>query len=208
MKARRIWDRGRLARQLVFSLLFLSACGISGPRQATTWYALEDLGKAAAAAKPSWPGTLLVRETDAPTFYQSNAMAYSRAAGTRGYYQYARQTELPAPRLAQLIRRRLEQSALFPAVAPFGAGVEGDYQLNTTLFDFYHDAARAPGEVKLMLEVELIRRGDAHLLARTRIETRAPAPSHDANGAALGANAALTQALDRLTEWLAQLPRP
>jgi cholesterol transport system auxiliary component len=188
-------------------LLFLSACGLSGPRQAATWYVLEDLGRAGPANQPAWPDTLLVRESDAPTFYQVSAMAYSRAPGTRGHYQYARQTELPAPRITQLIRQRLEQSRLFAAVAPLGAGVEGGYQLNTHLLDFYHDAALGPGEVKLLLEVELVRRSDARLLASTRIETRAPAPSHDARGAAQGANVALTQALDRLTVWLAELPR-
>lgn len=195
------------ARLIILSLLFLGACGLSGPRQAATWYVLDDQGTASASAKPVWTGTLLVRETDAPTFYQTSAMAYSRANGTRGHYQYARQTELPAPRITQLIRQRLEQSALFPAVAPLGSGIEGGYQLNTRLLDFYHDAAQAPGEVKLLLEAELVRRGDAHLLARTRIETHAAAPSHDARGAAQGANIALTQALDRLTAWLAGLPR-
>lgn len=194
-------------RLIIFSLLFLGACSLSGPRQAATWYVLEDRGAASVGATPAWPGTLLIRETDAPTFYQSSALAYSRAPGTRGHYQYARQAELPAPRIAQLIRQRLEQSAIFPAVAPLGSGVEGGYQLNTRLLDFYHDAARAPGEVKLLLEVELVRRGDARLLGRTRIETSAPAPSHDAHGAAQGANAALTQALDRLTAWLVGLPR-
>lgn len=196
------------SRLILISLLFLTACGLSAPRQAATWYVLEDQGTATAATKSTWPGTLLVRETDAPNFYQTSAMAYSRVPGTRGHYQYARQTELPAPRIAQLIRQRLEQSALFPAVAPLGSGVEGGYQLNTRLLDFYHDAAQAPGDVKLLLEVELVRRSDAHLLARTRIETRAPAASHDARGAVRGANAALTEALDRLTAWLGKIPRP
>jgi cholesterol transport system auxiliary component len=192
---------------IIFSLLFLGACGMSGPRQAATWYVLQDLGSANPVAKPAWPGTLLVRETDAPTFYQTSAMAYSRAAGTRGHYQYARQAELPGPRIAQVLRQRLEQAGLFESVVPLGSGVEGGYQLNTRLLDFYHDAVRAPGEVVLVLDAELVRRGDAHLLARTRIETRAPASSHDARGAARGADVALTQALDRLTEWLAGLPQ-
>jgi len=192
------------SRCLLLSLWFLGACGFTGPRQAATWYVLEDLGTATASSKPAWPGTLLVRESDAPSFYQVSAMAYSRAAGTRGHYQYASQSELPAPRIAQLIRQRLDQSGLFTAVAPLGAGVEGAYQLNTRLLDLYHDIGEAPGEVKLVLEVELVRRGDAHLLARTRIETRAPAPSQDARGAARGSNAALTQALDRLVAWLAR----
>lgn len=189
---------------VLISLVFLGACGLTGPRHATTWYVLEDQGKAVAAPVPVWNETLLMRETDAPTFYQSGALAYSRAGGTRGYYQYARQSEWPAPRITQLLRQRLERAALFPAVAPLGVGVAGGYQLNTRLLDFYHDAAQAPGEVILVLEAELIRRADARLIARTRVETRAPASSHDAAGAARAANLALTQALDRLTDWLAR----
>lgn len=192
---------------ILISLLLLGACGISGPRQATTWYVLEDLATVSPGTTPAWPGTLLLRETEAPSFHQGNALAYSRAAGTRGHYQYANMTELPALRITQLLRRRLEQVRLFAAVAPLGAGVAGGHQLNTRLLDFHHDATRAPGEVILVLEAELIRRADAHLLARTRIETRAPASSHDAPGAARGANLALTQALDQLTAWLAGLPR-
>lgn len=185
-------------------LLLLGGCSLNGPRQATTWYVLEDPGQMAAAPRPVWQDTLLLRETDAPAFYQGPALIYSRAAGTRGQYQYARLTEWPAPRIAQLLRQRLEQAALFQAVAPLGAGVSGGYQLNTRLLDFYHDARQAPGEVILVLEAELIRRADARLLARTRIETRAPAASHDAAGAAGAANAALGQALDRISVWLSR----
>lgn len=195
------------SRLILLSLLFLGACGMTGPRQTATWYVLEDQGTARAAPKPVWPGTLLVRETETTTFYQGSALAYSRAPGTRGHYQYARMTELPATRIAQLLRQRLERAALFPAVAALGSGIEGDYQLNSRLLDFYHDAGLAPGIVRLALEAELVRRSDAHLLARIRIETQAPAPSHDARGAAQGGNAALTQALDQLTAWLASRPR-
>ncbi len=189
---------------ILLSLLLLAGCGLTGPRHAPTWYVLEDQGRTSAASTPVWKDTLLLRETDAPAFYQGPALVYSRAAGTRGQYQYGRLTEWPAPRFTQLLRSRLEQAALFQAVAPLGAGVSGGYQLNTRLLDFYHDAARAPGEVVLVLEAELIRRADARLLARARIETRAAAQSHDAAGAAGAANAALTQALDRMMVWLAR----
>ncbi len=189
---------------MLVGLLVLAGCGLTGPRQAATWYVLEDQGRTAPAPRPAWQDTLLLRETDAPTFYQGPALIYSRAAGTRGQYQYARLTEWPAPRITQLLRQRLEQSALFQAVAPLGTGVSGGYQLNTRLLDFYHDATQAPGEVVLVLEAELIRRTDASLLGRTRIETRAAAASHDAAGAAGAANTALTLALDRITAWLAR----
>ncbi len=185
--------------------LALGACSFTQPRPATTWYMLEDQGSAQVAGQPLWLDTLLLRETDAPGFYQSDAMAYSRTAGTRSHYQYAHLTEPPGPRIDQLLRGRLEQSGLFTAVAALGSGVTGSYQLNPRLLDFYHDATQAPGEVKLLLEVELLRRGDAHRIALTRIAVHAPAPSFDARGAAQGANSALTQALDQITAWLTRV---
>lgn len=199
-----------IMRTILFllALSLLSACGFSGPRQGVTWYVLDDLAQVQPVAQPVWQGTLLLRETDAPSFYQRGALVYSLAAGTRGYYQYGRLTEWPAPRITQLLRRRLEAIALFPAVAPLASGVEGTWQLNTRLLDFYHDAVAAPGEVKLILEAELIRRADARLFARTRIEVSAGAPSHDARGAAGAANVAVTRALDQLTAWLQQAPKP
>jgi cholesterol transport system auxiliary component len=194
-------------RLIVAGLLLLAGCSLSAPRHATTWYQLEDPGPVQRAATPVWPGTLLLRDADAPVFYQNNALAYSRESGTRGHYQYARLTEYPALQLTQLLRRRLERSGTFAAVSLLGSSVEGAYQLNTRLIDFYHDAAQAPGEEKLVLEVELVRRGDARLLAQTRIEAQAPTTSADAKGAVSAANAAVGQALDQVTAWLTGLPR-
>ncbi len=194
-------------RASLFVLLLLGACGLAGPRHATTTYLLEDQAAPTRIAT-AWPGALLLRPTDAPSFYQSNAMAFSQAPGRRGHYQYALMTEDPAERLNQLLLQRLRGSGLFPVVVTLGSGVTGDYQLNSRLLDFYHDAAQVPGKMNLVLDVELVRRGDAHLLAETRIATQAPASSSDARGAAAASNVAVTQALDQITAWLASLPRP
>lgn len=192
-----------MKRLLLLLPLVLSACSLGGPRPGATWHVLEDRGRAVAPApRPVWPGTLLIRETEASGFYQNDSLAYSRAPGTRNHYQYARQPEAPAPRLAQLMRRRLEQSGLFSSVSTLGSGVSGDYQLNSRLLDLYHDAALPPGEVRLVLELELVRMGDGRQMATQRIETSAPAQSHDAAGAAAASSVALGEALDRMLAWL------
>lgn len=193
-------------KALLVLLFLLAGCGISGPRQAATWYTLNDQGSTAAVARP-WVGTLLVGETEVPEFYQSRALAFSRTPGTRGHYQYARLTDSPAAAVAEAIRQRLGQSAVFTSVAAAGSGVSGEYRLNTRLLDFFHEAEHAPGQMKLVLEVELVQRQQARLLARTRIETTAPCATYDARGAAAASNVALTQALNQLTVWLAELPR-
>ena len=47
---------------------------------------------------------LLVLDTTASGFYDSDQLVFSRAAGTRGQYQFARWTERPGKRFADLLR--------------------------------------------------------------------------------------------------------
>jgi cholesterol transport system auxiliary component len=193
------------APALIAAVLLLGACSLTGPSRAPTYYLLEDRGGSGTEAHPgatAWPGVVLVPDTVAGDFYQDSHLAYSLAPGTRGHYQFARYTGAPGPRIAELLRQRLERAGPFQGVAGLGNGVVGDYQLNTRLLDLYHDAASAPGKVRLELEAELVARQSASLLARTRISTSAPAASHDAAGAAAASDAALALALDRLVDWL------
>jgi cholesterol transport system auxiliary component len=190
---------------LFATALLLGACSLTGPARAPTYYVLQDGGRSGPVAAAAWPGVLLVPDTVAGDFYQDSRLAYSRKPGTRGRYQYARYTEAPGPRFAELLRQRLERAKLFRAVSGLGAGIVGDYQLNTRLLDLYHDASASPGTVRLDLEAELVARHTASRLAYIHIVTSAPAASHDAAGAAAASDAAVSQALDRLVDWLVQV---
>lgn len=148
---------------------------------------------------------LLVGDTDTPGIYQAPNLVYSRAPGTLSHYQYARWSETPARSFNRLMLRRLDASGLFEAVADVGTGVRGDLLLNTRLLDFYHDAAQAPGVARVALEAELVDRRDAKLVARTLIRAEAPAPSHDATGAAAALGQASGHAMDQLVSWLGQV---
>lgn len=196
-------------RRLALLLPFLlAACSFGAPRHAQTTYVLEVKDIAPVASTPAWPGTLLVRDMAVSAFYQNAALAFSREPGTRGYYQYARLNDQPGSGLAAIIARRLAQTGLFQGVVPLGQGVTGSWQLNLNLIDFYHDATRSPGSVKLVYEAELVRRDSAQIMARKHIETSSPAASFDAKGAAAAANVAIADSLDQLAAWLQeQAPR-
>jgi cholesterol transport system auxiliary component len=171
---------------------------------AVTHHVLTDPGPVLASAATR-PGVLLVREMDAPAFYQLPRLVYSRAPGTRAHYEYARWSEPPAQRLGWLLRQRLEASRVFEAVAPLGGSVRGDYQLNTRLVDFFHDSASPPGAALLVLEADLVRRADARLVARRMFVAQEPVAAYDAGGAADALGLAANRVIDDLTVWLGQV---
>jgi cholesterol transport system auxiliary component len=185
--------------------LMLAGCtSLSGSSQPITHYVLTDPGPAI-HLPASHPGVLLLREMDTPAFYQEPGLAYSREPGTRSHYEFAQWAELPGKRLTWLLRQRLETAGVFATVAPMASGVVGDYQLNTRLIDFYHDASVQPGSAFLLVEAELVRRSRGELVARQTFLAQVPVASYDAAGAASAMDSAATKVIDEITVWLAKV---
>lgn len=147
------------------------------------------------------PRTLLVLDTVAGRFYDSDQLAFSRSPGTRGHYQFARWTERPGKRFAELMRARFDREGW--RVATNSGYVRGDLLLDTTLVEFYHDAARNPGQVRLVVRAELVDLSRRTLVDRRVFEQTVPVAHYDAAGAAAASNVAVGQLLDALTAWLA-----
>jgi cholesterol transport system auxiliary component len=148
--------------------------------------------------------TLLVLDTTTGSFYDTDQIVFSRSAGTRGQYQYARWTERPGKRFADLMRARLDRQGAWNVSAADGY-VRGDMLLDTELIEFYHDAASEPGQMRLVLRAEMVDLKQRTLLGRRIFEQQVPVLTYDAAGAAQAANLAASRALDELTAWLATL---
>ena len=102
------------------------------------------------------------------------------------------------------MRARLDRQGAWH-VSAAGGYVRGDMLLDTELLEFYHDAASAPGQVRLVLRAELVDLKERTLLGRRVFELGAPLTTYDAAGAAQASNLAVSRALDDLTAWLATL---
>ncbi len=155
-------------------LLGVAACAPFGDtQQAQRYYVLEPANEA--ASLPVRLGAVT-----ASSFYDSEAIAYSRAPGTRGYYQRNSWTEPPARRIGELLARR--------------AADKGPV-LNLHLLEMYHDATSSPGTVRVSLAAELA--GKRQVFTGT-----AAAASFDAQGAVRGFNEAIGRILDEMETWV------
>lgn len=193
---------GALTALLLAALL--GGCAyLPGASQPLTYYVLTDPGPIQRLGQTQ-PGVLLLREMDSSAFYREPRLAYSRVPGTRSQYEFAYWAELPGKRLTWLLRQRLEASSVYGTVAPLAGGVTGEFQLNTHLIDFYHDAVTPPGTVLLLVEAELIRRSRGELIGRRVFVAQVPVADYSAAGAAEAMNQAANQVIDEITLWLAQ----
>ncbi len=191
----------------LFITLALSACinlGVDKNAPPVTHFVLEDLGRTAPAHTPR-PLTLVVLDTQAPPFYDTDSLAYSDQVGTRSYYRYARWTERPGKRFAELLRLRLERENLFAAVVGDGQ-VRGDWLLETELLEFYHDATRPPGKTTILMQADVVDLSTHKLVGHKLFSASAELSSFDAAGAHEAFTRSTTRLLDDLMDWLITLP--
>ncbi|MHB1093769.1 ABC-type transport auxiliary lipoprotein family protein [Thiobacillus sp.] len=163
--------------------------------------ALEDSAPQQAETRPESVPTLLVLDTTTAGFYDTDQLVFSRSADTRGQYQFARWTERPGKRFADLLRARLERLGRY-RITSAGSYVRADLMLDTRLAEFYHDATSEPGQVRLQLRAELIDLKQRSVLGRRTFELSVPSKSYDAAGAAQASSLAVGRVLDDLDAWL------
>jgi len=193
---------------LAASSLMLAGCvslGSSNETPAVVYYVLHDPAPPA-VDMPVRAGapTLLVLDTATGSFYDTEQLIFSQTPGTRGQYQFARWTERPGKRFAELMRVRLDRQGAWH-VSAAGGYVRGDLLLDTELIEFYHDAVSQPGQVRLVLRAELVDLKQRKLLGRRVFERQVELATYDAAGAAQASNQAVSQALEELTVWLASM---
>jgi cholesterol transport system auxiliary component len=178
---------------LLFAAVLIGGCGfqiLQGPREPERYFILE--APAGVKAKTA----LELEPTSAATFYDTQDMVYSRAPGTRAYYQYNHWTERPPRAIQAQLASRFEEPSN-------GKGL----LLRTRVDEIYHDAAKRPGTARITLSAQLVD-ASGTVLAQRAFTASAPAASYDAAGATRGFDQALGMLLDDIVHWVdAQPPR-
>lgn len=198
----------RVGLILLAASTVLSGClnlGDASKAPAVVYYVLNDAGPAAPAAPvvPLPTPVLRVLDTTTGNFYDTDQLVFSRSPDTRGLYQFARWTERPGKRFADLMRARLDRQGGWNVSV--GGYVHADWLLDTELVEFYHDAVSEPGQVRLVLRADVVDIKQRKLLGHRVFEQQVPLASYDAAAAAQASSLAVGRMLDDLSVWLASL---
>jgi len=172
----------------------VAACSLPGPREPDRYFLLD-----AGLAQEAKPRTAVaVTPTSASSFYDTQEIAFSRAPGTRAYYQFNRWTDRPQRAIHAQLASRFE-----------AGGAKSPLRLDTHLEEIYHDASEQPGTARITIAAELADSASRAVLARRTFTRSAPAASYDAPGAVRGFNQALAALLGDIEGWVeAESRRP
>ncbi|OGU22534.1 MAG: hypothetical protein A2580_03565 [Hydrogenophilales bacterium RIFOXYD1_FULL_62_11] len=195
----------RVGLILLATSMMLSGClnlADASKAPAVVYYVLNDAAPAAVSPVTAGP-SLRVLDTTTGNFYDTDQLVFSRSADTRGLYQFARWTERPGKRFADLMRARLDRQGSWNVSV--GGYVRADWLLDTELVEFYHDAVSEPGQVRLVLRADVIDIKQRKLLGHRVFEQQVPLASYDAAAAAQASSLAVGRMLDDLSVWLASL---
>src|SRR5262249_31376442 len=147
------------------------------------------------ASTHAGPG-ILVAPTTAAGFYDAQAIVYSRARGTRAYYQLNSWTEPPSRRVSALLTERLMDSGAFATVATVTEGIDGRLLLSTNIEELYHDAQGNPGVARIALTAVLSDPTQRTVVAQRRFTSSEAVSTANAKAAVEAFDLALASVLD------------
>jgi cholesterol transport system auxiliary component len=159
----------------------------------------------------------LVLEVGAPRAApgaDSAAMVYLQTEHTADQYASHRWIDTPARMLAPLLLRTLEDAGSFRAAVPAPAGLRADLRVDTEVVRLRQSFLARPSRVEITLRVQLLDVAARRVLATRYVEVSQEAPSDDAPGGVVAANAAMARALaqvaafcvDASADWRSRAP--
>lgn len=182
----------------------LSACGVLPKREPTS---LFEPARPAAVQSEAWPTvswSLLVAKPAASSLLDNDRIAVRPAAGEITVYKASAWTD-PAPELVQnALLRRFEDSGKILTVSRPGAGVRGEFQLQTDLRAFESVYVNGGPQAQVEIYARLVHTADGQVVA-ARSFRHVEAASSESVGAVVDAfGAALGRASGEIAGWTLQ----
>lgn len=193
---------------LLAALVLLTGCsGLlpSPPKEAAHLYQLQletALTGISSIPEEERRGVIAVELPQAAAGYDTTAMAYQRGPWEIHYYSQSRWVDDPARMLREALTSALNEAGPFRSVLETPSGVAMDYSLRTELLRLEQDFSNAPpSRERLVVRAKLVDLQRGVVLASQVLDLSATAPTDDAHGGVVAANAALRQLAAKVVEF-------
>lgn len=137
----------------------------------------------------AWPG------------FDTQQMAYVRKPYELEFFAASRWADTPPRMLGPLLARALEQTGGFRAVVLAPSLVPADLRLDTEVIRLQQNFAPRPSRAEITLRVQLTDVRAKRVVAAKVLEETESAPSEDAVGGVIAANAALQRLLQQVVDF-------
>jgi len=134
--------------------------------------------------------------------YGTSAMAYRKSNFELRYYTRSRWSEPPLRMLQPALITGLGAQGPFRFVITGQSSLPAEYRLNVDLIRLEQDFRTSPSQLVLEVKIELVDEADRRLKLSDTIRIRRTAPSEDAEGGVIAANAALEDLITEIAQAL------
>jgi ABC-type uncharacterized transport system auxiliary subunit len=145
---------------------------------------------------------LLIKNTAADSFINSNRIIFGDSEYERGFYRFASWVESPSTRFSTLLLTAIEKSGIVRNVSRSTGTVLGTVQLNTEMIECYHLTTPGRGVGKVKVRAELLSLQNRSVIAVKEFSSEVPVKSYDAEGAVVAISSALNQIVVEMVPWL------
>lgn len=192
---------------LIFTMVWLSACGVitPTPSPAIDVYTLSQQA-IPSPLKDSKALILAMSPIRSPQGLMSTGIIYRDTDYGFNSYAYSRWSDSPSKLLGNYLQQSLGQSQHISAVIPVGSRIDADLLLEATLVDFsHHIQANDTGSTAVISIIfYLINPRDKTLLATKQFTEEVPVEQKNAKNATIAINQASQLVAAALQAWLEQ----
>ena len=198
-----------LRNVLILGMVFLAGCSLPfGKPPERKYFVLKADEHHSTGTSTVFPTEIpretrvVVRDAAAARFVNSQRILFSDSNLQRGFYQYASWADTPPKLFTSILVQKLEESGAYTSVSRQSTAARADYQINTHLQDFYQDLSVDPYQVKLVLDVELLRLADRTVVNRSTVTKSAAVKDDDVVAAVDGFNIIVNEAAESVAAWV------
>jgi cholesterol transport system auxiliary component len=189
---------------LALALVALSACGLVPKKEPTS---LFEPARPASGSSAQWPNvgwSLVVAKPAASSLIDNDRIAVRPGAGEITVYKASAWTD-PAPDLVQnALLRRFEDSGKILTVSRPGAGVRGEYQLQTDLRAFESVYVNGGPQAQVEIYAKLVHTADGEVVAARSFRETEGSSSESVGSVVDAFGVALGRASDQIAGWTLQ----
>lgn len=210
---------GRLAEIVVLSLLcaqLTGGCAALRPETTPGAPALYSLDyarsklPAAGSVKPDATAsapTLTLTPLRAAAGFDSRHIVYVQMPHKLDHFLHSEWVDTPARMLTPLVVASIKSSGAFGAVVHTPSSAGGDLRLDLEILVLQHEFNLQPSRVRFVLLAQLVEDKSRRVVASREFEAVAPAPSENPYGGVVAANQAVSDALEQLAVFCADVAR-
>ena len=192
------WSYARRGCLVLLAAAFATGCSTLQPREdSVTLYTLA----ATPVAKTPGPARDVVVEVMPPHAwpgFDTAQMIYDIAPYELAAFAKSRWVDTPSRMIASLLTRALQETGGFRTVVQARSGIPAAYRLDTEIVRLLQDFTVHPSRVEITIRAQLTDVRAQRVVASRTFDESESAPTENAAGGVVAANAALQRVLERI----------